>query len=269
MSQIIFGKCEEELSNIPDASIDCVITDPPYPCIDRDYGRMEENEWMTMMQKVVKETRRVLKPHGSAMFVLQPNSESVGRMRPWLWDFMSWCCREWNMVQDAWWWNHVTLPTSGAAQHGLMRGSLKACVWLGAPDCYRSQKDVLWSESQDMTAQRLSERFDHAKGPSGHTVNRKRILDVAEKRGGVTPFNVFPCANTTSSGKFSSHGHGARTPEKLVDWWIRYICPTDGVVGDWFTGVGTIPLVAKSLSRDYVAIEAHKPYYDVLQERLK
>jgi len=100
---IVCGDCLDILPTIPDASVDAVITDPPYPHIKRDYGTWTTKEWWEMVvEGVVPEVRRILKPTGSAVFILQPNSEKVGKMRGWLWEFMAWVCREWNMVQDAW-----------------------------------------------------------------------------------------------------------------------------------------------------------------------
>jgi hypothetical protein len=99
---LVEGEALDLLRALPSASIDSVVTDPPYPCIDREYGRWTEAEWFALMDPVVEECRRVLKPTGSAVFVLQPNSERVGRMRTWLWEFMAKWGREWGMVQDAW-----------------------------------------------------------------------------------------------------------------------------------------------------------------------
>ena len=142
------GDCLEWLTTLPDKSVDAVVSDPPDPEISRDYGRLTEGEWHTLMRGVVEQSRRVLKPHGSAVFILQPNSERVGRMRPWLWEFMAWTAREWNMVQDAWWWNTSAPPTVHVhRKNGLMRPSVKACVWLGEPDCLRNQDAVLWTET--------------------------------------------------------------------------------------------------------------------------
>ncbi len=62
---------------MPAGSVDAVITDPPYPEISRAYGRMTEAEWWDMMMVVCTETRRILKPTGSAVFILQPNSRKV------------------------------------------------------------------------------------------------------------------------------------------------------------------------------------------------
>ncbi len=63
---LIRGDCRKELNKIAAGSVDAVNTDPPYPCIGKDYGRMGENDWLDMMKSVVKECRRVLKPKGSA-----------------------------------------------------------------------------------------------------------------------------------------------------------------------------------------------------------
>jgi len=263
--QLFCGDCLEILPTLAAQSVDAVITDPPYPHIKRDYGYWTEAEWWAMMMPVVAETRRILKPTGSAVFILQPNSEKVGRMRGWLWEFMAWVCREWNMVQDVWWWNIVTMPTVHNTQYGLMRGSVKACVWAGGESCYRNQSSVLWAESDEMTAQRLAGRLDNGKSPSGHTVNRLRMIEAAQNRGGVTPFNILPIPNTGGA-----HGHGGSTPFALADWWTRYICPPGGTVADWFMGSGTMGIAAVQNGCNFVGIEKwDKPgYFPTAQGRI-
>lgn len=99
------------LRTLPDASVDAVVTDPPYAEVDRHYGRLTEREWRALMDGVVIDVRRVLTPTGSAVFILQPNSERVGRMRSWLFRWMADMADEWNMVQDAYWWNPAAMPT--------------------------------------------------------------------------------------------------------------------------------------------------------------
>ena len=110
------------------------------------------------MRVVVAEGRRVLKPKGSMVVILQPNFEKVGRMRLWLWEFVAWAGREWNIVQDAYWWSYDALPLAGTnRRQGLLRHSVKMCVWLGASTCYRNQDNVLWLPSDDIFAQRKSD----------------------------------------------------------------------------------------------------------------
>src|SRR5208283_1786396 len=145
---LIHGDCRNELKKLPAKSVDAIITDPIYPGISREYGSIGEEEWLALIKDVVGQCRRVLKPKGSAVFVLQPNYEKMGRMRPWLWEFVAWAAREWNVVQDVWWWSVNTLPTRSTYRTvGLLRQSVKMCVWLGDPDCYRNQAAVLWEPS--------------------------------------------------------------------------------------------------------------------------
>lgn len=138
------GDCRDILPTIPSASIHAAILDPPYPCIERSYGTWTEDEWFELMGAVVPQLRRVLVPTGSAVIILQANSEHVGTMRPWLWEFMSWVCKEWNVIQDVYWHNPSTPPTRHCnRKYGLMRPAVKTCVWLGPPNAYRNQDAVL------------------------------------------------------------------------------------------------------------------------------
>lgn len=213
--QLFYGDCTEIMPQIPSGSVDAVITDPPYPHIKRDYGMMTEAEWWEMMMIVCAETRRILKPTGSAVFILQPNSRKVGSMRGWLWEFMAWVCREWNMVQDVWWWNFAALP-SATCQHGLMRGSVKAVVWGGEPDCYRDQSAVLWEESDESKARRLSSRVDAREGfrssPSGLGVNRESMNAAVDRKGGVAHSTCYPSLTLIMAATRPEHTVTALAP---------------------------------------------------------
>lgn len=262
------GDCTEVLPTLPAASFDVVLTDPPYPEISRPYGRMTEAEWFVLMRVVVPECMRVLKPSGSAVFILQPNSERVGRMRTWLWRFLLWVGEEYGIIQDAWWWNTSAITEGHSIQGRLMRPSIKACVWVGPHDCYRNQDDVLWDVAQSTVAKLASERFSNMKRPSGHHRNSKTIKDAIDRRGGVTPFNVLPVPNTNSVTSAGAYGHGAGTPAKLCDWWLRYLCPPGGAVLDPFVGSGTVVLAAMKQDKSAVGIERMPEYHAIAESRV-
>lgn len=256
------------LRSLPGACVNAIITDPPYPEIDRPYGRISEAEWFELMQSVVTESRRILKADGSAVFVLQPNMETVGKMRLWLWEFLVWCGKYWNIIQDSYWWNISAIPTVQASQYGLMRPSIKYMIWIGSPNCYRDQDAVLWKPSAAMLA---LDKEDMAlkKHPSGGHFRHGRIAQAVERRGGVTPFNLLPIANTNSTSSAGSHGHGAGTPSDLVEWWVRYLTKKGDVVLDPFMGSGTTALVAQSLDRHYLGCDQMQEYVDIANRRLK
>lgn len=266
LDTVVCADALDYLRTLPDGSIDAVISDPPYAEIDRDYGRISEDTWLSLMRNVVLECKRILKQQGSAMFVLQANYARVGKMRTWLWEFLVWAAHEWNLIQDAYWWNIAAMPAAGV-QHGLMRASVKMCLWLGPESCYRDQNAVLWTPSQATLALNISDRALR-RYPSGATRRPGRIAASVIRKGGSAPFNLLPIPNTNSTDSGGSHGHGAATPAPLVDWWIRYISPPNGIVCDPFMGSGTTALVARQLGRHFLGCDVNAEYVALANERL-
>lgn len=270
-ARLIHGEALAALQALPDASLDAVVTDPPYPCIKRPYGYWTEAEWFALMDPVVEQCRRVLKPVGSAVFILQPNSERAGRMRTWLWDFLAKWGRLWNVVQDAYWWNHAALPSGGAPERGLMRPSLKYAAWFGAPDCWRDQGAVLWAESQQNKAARLAGRAGLVTTPSKSRsateqgrMDLRRIHGAAAARGGTTPFNVLPLPSTESGNK-----HPGSTPLDVMRWWVRYVCPPGGTVCDPFMGSGTAGVAAIDEGRGFLGMERQFDHFVTACRRIE
>lgn len=273
------GDCLDILPTLSSQSVDAVICDPPYPHVKRSYGYWTTEDWWSLIvEGVIPEVQRVLKPTGSAVFILQPNSEKVGKLRGWLWEFMAWVCREWNMVQDVWWWN-ITAVTTGVStprERGLLRASLKACVWCGPSNCYRAQDKVLWDESMHNAASRTSRRMIREEGgrekrsdrPSGQGYRYIQAANCAVERGGVTPFNVLPIPTYGGVSSAGFYGHGAGTPLKLADWWTRYICPPGGIVLDPFAGSGTMALAALQNDCSFIGIEKELQYVEIMQQRI-
>jgi DNA modification methylase len=254
--------CLSILPYIPSESVDAVITDPPYPYIKRDYGMLTEEQWWDLMMGVCKEVRRILKPSGSAVFILQANAKKLGNMRGWLWEFMAWVCREWNMVQDAWWWNYATIPSSQSIQGRFMRPSVKACVWAGSPSCYHNQDLVLVIPPKATDyCNRFSMSRPGRKSASGHH-HSPNIHSKSIERNGSSPFNLIP---VTSGGGASTHGAG--TPLELVKWWARFICPIGGTILDPFVGYGTTMLAALNYECTGIGIDKMLKYIDITEKR--
>jgi DNA modification methylase len=261
-----FGDCREVLCSLPAASVDAVITDPPYPEITREYGRWTEAEWHDLMRTVVGECRHILKPHGSAVFILQPNSERVGRMRMWPWEFLLQVGKEWNVVQDVWWFNDCTMPGGGEGnRRGLLRSAVKMCVWAGAADCYRARSAVMIdAAAASFRMDRLEERYSR-KSFGCHGLRTGVMRESVLRTGEATPFNLLPYGRELNS---SREGHAAGTPQPLMDWWVRYICPEGGVVCDPFMGSGTCGLAALGRNRSFLGIESFPEYFAIAERRI-
>jgi DNA methylase len=263
----IHGDCRKELKKIASNSINTIVTDPIYPEVNKEYGRITERDWQDLMRCIVSEARRVLKPTGSMVVILQPNSERVGKMRLWLWDFISWAGREMGLVQDCYWWAVDMMPLGGIKrEQGLMRPSVKACVWLGSPDCYRNQGNVLLTPSEGNSALHRADILLRT-GPSGKTYRNSTIAKAADERGGTTPFNCLPIP--LGGDGHVGNTHPAVTPLDVAAWWCRYILPPGGVLLDPFCGSGTMLLAGLDHGASQViGIEKEKKYLRMAKLRI-
>lgn len=263
----LHGDCVTQMQSLPDRSIDAIVTDPPYPEIDRPYGTLSEPDWLDLMSNVCAEAKRVLKPTGSAVFIIAPNTKKLGQMRAWPYRFILDILDNWNLVQDIYWWNFATIPSAGSERNvGLLRYSVKFCVWAGPPNCYRNQAAVLWTESQTNLAMRSSGRVTNElkQNPSGHHTREKRMVETAAERGGVTPFNLLPFSGNGQHAE----GHGARTPLGLCHWFVRYLCPPQGTVLDPFCGMGTVGAAALHQGKKFIGIDQSADYLAIAQKEL-
>ena len=264
---LIHGDCRKELKKLASQSIDAIISDPIYPEINREYGRISEAVWHSLMREVVTESRRILKPKGSAVLIFQPNYDKIGKMRLWMWEFLLWAAKEWNMVQDVYWWSVDAMPLAGTRRdQGLLRQSVKMCIWLGSPDCYRNQDAILWTPSQATSARH---RADIAlrTGPSGRHYRNSTIAKAADERGGTTPFNLLPISTGGQPG--GAEHHPAATPYDVAAWWCRYILPAGGVLLDPFVGSGT--MMAAGLDHgasQVIGIDREKKYLAIAKRRI-
>jgi hypothetical protein len=264
---IYHGDCREVLPFI--ASADAVICDPPYPEIDRDYGRLSESDWHALMNDVMTASRTLVGDSGSAVFILQPNSEKVGSLRPWLWQFLARWSSEWNMLQDVWWWNLTAPPTVHCQRvNGLFRPSVKICAWFGHPKCYRQQEAILLPVSDSVEFDPRFDRHELEYRPSGLTMRRARALQTCQERGGSTPFNLLVADQADSVNSGGALGHGAATPMALCRTWVKYLVPESGILVDPFCGSGTMLAAARSLQRKSVGIEKEERYCEIAAKRM-
>ncbi len=76
INQILFGDCLNMLKELPDDSIDCIVTDPPY-----GYSFMGR-DWDKAVPpiEVWKECLRVLKPGAFAFIMSSPRQDVLGQM---------------------------------------------------------------------------------------------------------------------------------------------------------------------------------------------
>lgn len=249
----IFLKSSENMSEIPNNSIDLIVTSPPYN-IDIKYGNstkhgkvlsskgikykddLNETEYKAMLLNVFNECKRVLKDDGSIWINIKNRYKNGVITTP------SWIE---NYFTDMFLKNVV--------------------IW-----------NFDWGGS---TNKRLAPRYEYIYWYTKDINNYKFNLDNIKipalnyrpdryKSQNKNPSDVWRISMV--SGNFAERtSHPAQYPEKLVERIILAGTNKNDIVLDPFMGSGTTAVVAKKLNRFYLGYEIVKDYIDISNERLK
>lgn len=221
---------------MPAASVDLILTDPPYGETSLVWDR-----WVTEWPA---EVRRVLKPTGS-MWVFGSMRMFLNRVGEF---------RAYKFAQDVIWEKH---NGSGFHADRFKRVHENAahfyCVDAPWKNVYRSVQYTL-----DATARavRRKKRPTHM----GHI-----------EAGSYTSEDGGPRMMRSVIYVRSEHGraeHPTQKPEGIIEPLLRYSCPPGGVVFDPFMGSGAIGAVAKKNGMQFIGAEISPEYFAIAKNKL-
>jgi DNA modification methylase len=264
---------------IPDNSVDCVVTSPPYWGL-RDYGLEDHGlgleptpeEYCANMVEVFREVWRVLKPTGTLWlnlgdsYVSNKPKDLAGI--PWRVAFAL-QADGWYLRSDIIWSKPNPMPESVSDRptkaHEYMFLLTKSPRYYYDADAIR-EKGVMDSSSSAGSSQQDTS-ITHGIGVNNSGINeakKKLRLELIE--------NGFTTRNKRSVWEIATQpypeAHFATFPEKLVEPCILAGCPQDGVVLDPFAGSGTTLAVAQRLGRKSIGTDLSEEYLKLASKRL-
>jgi DNA modification methylase len=265
--------CGDSLALLPcidSHSVSAVITSPPYGLhFKKEYGNVDQDEYVEWFLPFAREIMRILKPDGS--FVLNlGGSWTPGAPVRALYTFrlLIALCDEvgFNLAQEFFWYNPAKLPAPAEwvnVRRIRVKDSVEYVYWL-SPNAFpkANNGNVLEEYSADM--RRLVRRgVKPTKRPSGHNITAKFGVD----RGGAIPSNLIQCGNTESNSKYieackrlGRKVHPARFPAELPRFFLRFLTDPDDLVIDPFAGSNTTGAVAEALGRRWISIDRDEAY---------
>lgn len=271
----ICGDCLEILRDIPDESIDMIMTSPPYADQIKDYGdvvkKIKPNDYIDWFLPRAKEFYRVLQPEGS--FILNINDKLDGRYQNiFVFKLVIALCEEigFHLVRDYIWYNPATPPNVfSRGTMGRTKKSHEYCFWFSKSDKWTFNMDPIrkpYSKSMmEIIDGKAVERGGRDKNsrPSRHNFDLSHPWD---DKGGADPGSVISVSNTASNGfvqrlcKEMGIKHPARYPEKLVEFFVLSGSNPGDIVLDPFAGSGTTGVVARKNGRQYLCIDVNPDY---------
>lgn len=261
MINIIQGDAKQSLLQIPDQSISCCVTSPPYFGM-RDYGVEgqigKENlleEYVENLVGVFREVRRTLRDDGT-LWVNLGDAYATGTKAP----------------RKA--GNRGINPDTQKAQDAVPRiGNPSECKtkdligipWLVAfelrADGWYLRQDIIWNKPNPMP-EAVKDRCTKAHEYVFLLSKSQRYFFDKQA------FKQRPTSVWTIPTKAFKGAHFATFPIDLVEPCVLAGCPPDGVVLDPFFGAGTIGVVAARNARKCIGIELNPEYVEIANKRI-
>lgn len=266
---LLLGDTIEQMRTLPDGSVDCVVTSPPYFGL-RDYGNpgqygLEETPaaYVETMRKVFTEVRRVMADDGTLWLNL---GDSYGTDRQLL---MLPARVALALQQDGWvlrnevvW--HKTNGMPSSARDRLTNKHEK--LFLLTPNSrYHFDLDAI-RESHSMKPQRRGSSADY-KAPGGKGRNDGVHVKRSEKGTDGHALGKNPGDVWSITTRPYPAAHFAVFPIDLPIRCIKAGCKPGGTVLDPFSGSGTTGVAAQQLGRRYIGVDLNSAYHDLAVPR--
>jgi DNA modification methylase len=267
------GDSRDLLAQLPDNSIDLVITSPPFALQrQKDYGNLDEIEYVDWLLTFTSAIHRVTKATGS--FVLDlGGAYRKGRPVRSLYNYrilMRMCDEQgWNLAEEFFWFNPAKLPSPIEwvnKRKIRAKDAVNTVWWLSKTDYPKADVTRVltpYSERMKRLLKDSASFYTPKLRPSGHDISGRFDAD----NGGAIPSNLLQIPNTESNSQYLRYckmtdvkGHPARFPAKLPEFFIQFLTDPGDVVLDVFAGSNTTGAAAESLDREWLAFEMDQPY---------
>lgn len=281
------GDSRELLSKLPEASVNLVMTSPPYALhFKKAYGNVSKAEYAEWFLPFAREVFRTLKDDGS--FVLNiGGSWNPGTPTRSLYQYklLITLVEElgFHLAQELYWYNPAKMPVPAewvTVRRIRVKDSVEHVWWLSkTPWPKASNLKVLKQYSLDML--RLNSRgVRETVRPSGHVINKS--WDKMKTEGAI-PGNVIKepvsddmlefgnnAANDQYTLRCKEAGlqiHPARFPAALPEFFVKLLTDEGDLVVDPFAGSNTTGMVCERLGRNWIAMDDSREYLEASKFR--
>ncbi|MGE5826865.1 MAG: DNA-methyltransferase, partial [Micromonosporaceae bacterium] len=235
--------CIDVLRELPDESVDLVITSPPY---DRQpkYANGENylRDWYSgFFLKVTAEILRVLRPHGSLVLNYRSRRHS-GERGTLQYEIVFWLREQGFVFAEDFIWAKPSPPPGRFNRY--LKDAVEYCFqftksrrWQFFPEACLTP--ARWDRRDVERRKKLSHNYERVNEPSGQ--GRKRVQAGPDM---VRPSNVL---NLEPEFLPNPTHHPARFPVALPEFFIRLMTQPGQLVLDPFAGTGTTGVAAEKL----------------------
>jgi len=239
------GDCIEEMSKIPDGSIDAVITDPPYGTTQCKWDSVIPFEPMWTQLK------RVIKPNGAiVLFGAEPFSSALRMSNI-------------KMYKYDWVWKKDNASNFFAAKFQPLNDTENIMVF-STGGCNNGTKRPVPYNPQGVTEVDI----DCINGKSvGGAIGQAHRTTMKEGRKYKQTKTSYPF-KTLKYKRDPDKTHPTQKPVALVEYLIKTYTNEGETVLDFTMGSGTTGVACVNAGRNFIGIESGKKYFGVASYRI-
>lgn len=249
LNKVICGDCLEVMKDIPDKSIDMILTSPPYDNL-RDY-----NGYSFDFEGIAKEIYRVLKDGGVCVWVVGDATIKGSETGTSFKQALYFKKIGFNL-HDTMIWNKNGFSAVGALE--VRYASVFEYMFVlskGKPKTFNPIKDRKTKHGGKKVGGTIRQK-------DGTTKPMSKVMTINEYG---QRYNIWEQSPQRQSGKC----HPAPFPEQLANDHIISWSNEGDTVLDPMCGSGTTLKMAKKNNRNYIGIEISPEYIDIINKRLR
>lgn len=267
------GNSLDLLAQLPDDSINLVITSPPFALLrKKEYGNKEQHEYIAWLSEFAKLVLKKLAPDGSFVVDLGGAYQKGVPTRS-LYNFripIHFCDDlGFFLAEDFYWFNPSKLPSPIEwvnKRKIRAKDSVNTVWWFSKTEFPKANVANVLTEYSDRMKKLLENPdkfYDPKKRPSGHDIGK----GFGKNNNGAIPSNLLQIPNSESNGLYmagckavGTKSHPARFPAKLPEFFIKFLTEPEDLVVDIFGGSNTTGFVAEAQGRKWYSCDLELNY---------
>lgn len=234
--QLLHGDCLELMKNIPDKSIDMVLTDPPYGTT--------ACEWDSVIpfDKMWEQLNRVIKNNGAILLFGSEPFSSTLRMS------------NLKMYKYDWIWNKKKAGNIFLAKYQPMKIHEIVSV-------FSKGKCNYYPIKTPREKIKRSKNYGIGETMGGDRHKENKVYEYADKN----PISILEFSNTIQKEKL----HPTQKPVALLMYLIKTYTNENETVLDFTMGSGSTGVACKNTNRNFIGIEKDDKYFEIAKQRIE
>lgn len=261
------------LNEIPDGSINLVLTSPPFALQRKKaYGNKDQHEYVEWLKEFGYLVHKKLKDDGS--FVLDLGGayqKGIPSRSLYNYRVLIEFCDDigFHLAEEFFWFNPSKLPSPIEwvnKRKIRAKDSVNTVWWFSKTAWPKANVSNVLTEYSDRMKSLIKNPdtfYKPTTRPSGHAISKS----FGKDNGGAIPSNLIQISNSESNSQYfracknlGIKGHPARFPSKLPEFFIKFLTEENDLVVDIFAGSNTTGEVAENLKRKWLSFDLDREY---------